>query len=129
MNRIAGFELTKSTGNYHPLIISINYVEGKRPYAMISYCVFTLDSQKTVTGARVVKQVVLINGLPFEIKSIYGMVEESDSVEAAAHIDVKDDDSEKECLICLSETKDTLIMPFAHLCICGDCGKSLIKAK
>ncbi len=129
MNRIAGFELTKSTGNYHPLIISINYVEGKRPYAMISYCVFTLDSQKTVTGARVVKQVVLINGLPFEIKSIYGMVEESDSVEAAAHIDVKDDDSEKECLICLSETKDTLIMPCAHLCICGDCGKSLIKAK
>ncbi len=73
MNYIAGFELTKSANNYHPLIISINYNEGKKPYAMISYCVFTLDSQKGVTGARVIKQVVLINGLPFEIKSIYGM--------------------------------------------------------
>jgi len=73
MNYIAGFELTKSANNYHPLVISINYNEGKSPYAMISYCVFTLDSQKAVIGARVVKQVVLINGLPFEIKSIYGM--------------------------------------------------------
>jgi len=49
---------------------------------MISYCVFTIDSQKNITGARVIKQVVLINGLPFEIKSIYGMTEESDCVEA-----------------------------------------------
>ena len=73
MNYIAGFELTKSANSYHPLISSINYNEGKKPYAMISYCVFTLDSQKAVTGARVIKQVVLINGLPFEIKSIYGM--------------------------------------------------------
>lgn len=114
---------------YHPLIISINYNEGSSPYAMISYCVFTVDSQKTITGARVVKQVVLINGLPFEIKSIYGMAEESDSVEGKQHIDVKDDDGEKECLICLSEAKDTLIMPCGHFCICSDCGKGLIKAK
>lgn len=98
---------------------------------MISYCVFTLDSAQKITGARVVKQVVLINGLPFEIKSIYGMVEENDAVDASALIDVKEDESsgDKECLICLSETKDTLIMPCAHLCICGECGKSLIKAK
>jgi len=126
---IAGFELTQAAGMYHPLIISINYNEGSSPYAMISYCVFTVDSHKTITGARVVKQVVLINGLPFEIKSIYGMTEESDSVEGKQHIDVKDDDGEKECLICLSEAKDTLIMPCGHFCICSDCGKGLIKAK
>ena len=74
--------MTQAANQYHPLIISINYNEGNSPYAMISYCLFTVDSHKTITGARVVKQVVLINGLPFEIKSIYGMAEESDSVEA-----------------------------------------------
>jgi hypothetical protein len=49
---------------------------------MISYCIFVLDSQKNITGAKCQKQVVLINGLPFEIKSIYGMAEEHDAVEA-----------------------------------------------
>jgi len=67
--------------------------------------------------------------MPFEIKSIYGMTEEHDAVVADQTIDVKDDDGEKECLICLSADKDTLIMPCGHFCICGDCGKGLIKAK
>jgi hypothetical protein len=49
---------------------------------MISYCIFVLNSQKNITGAKCQKQVVLINGLPFEIKSIYGMAEEHDVVEA-----------------------------------------------
>lgn len=34
-------------------------------------------------------------------------------------------DDGKECLICLSENKNTLIMPCGHLCVCGDCGKLL----
>ena len=34
-------------------------------YAFISYCVFVRDSKKDITGARSVKQIVLINGLPF----------------------------------------------------------------
>ena len=29
----------------------------------------------------------------------------------------------------MSEAKDTLIMPCGHFCICGDCGKGLVKAK
>lgn len=82
LNLIAGFELTQAANSYHPMIISINYSEDRNPYAMISYCVFTVDSNKNITGARVVKQMVLINGMPFEIKSIYGMSEDSDSVEA-----------------------------------------------
>jgi hypothetical protein len=88
-----------------------------------------LDSQKNITGAKCQKQVVLINGLPFEIKSIYGMAEDHDAVEAETHIDVKEEDEDKECTICLTENKDTLIMPCGHFCICSECGKSLIKAK
>jgi hypothetical protein len=66
--------LTKPTNSYFPLIISINYQEGNQPFAMISYCVFTLDKDKNISGIKLLKQVVLINGLPFEIKTIYGMV-------------------------------------------------------
>jgi hypothetical protein len=51
---------------------------------MISYCVFTKNSNNDITGLRVLKQVVLINGLPFEIKSIYGMVEDDNAEEGEA---------------------------------------------
>jgi len=81
-----------------------------------------------VTGARIQKQVVLINGFPFEMKSIYGMEHEHEAVSGEEHV-IKEDEQQKECLICLDAQKDTLIMPCGHYCICNDCGKSLIKAK
>lgn len=83
-----GFELTKPTNSYFPLIISINYQEGNQPFAMISYCVFTLDKDKNISGIKLLKQVVLINGLPFEIKTIYGMVQEHDAIEGESHVEV-----------------------------------------
>ena len=55
------------------MIISINYNQGGQNFAFIDYCVFVMDSQKKITGARTVKQIILINGLPFEIKSIFGL--------------------------------------------------------
>lgn len=128
LNFIVGFELSKPTGSYYPLILSINYQEGNQPFAMINYCSFTLNSEHSITGVRVLKQVVLINGMPFEIKTIYGMAEEHEAEEGEVEVDVKDSES-KECLVCLDTEKDTVIMPCGHLCICGDCGKDLIKNK
>jgi len=95
---------------------------------MISYCSFTLNGNHEINGVRVLKQVVLINGLPFEIKTIYGMAEEHDAIEGDVKVDVKDCES-KECLVCLDTEKNTVVMPCVHLCICCDCGKDLIKNK
>lgn len=39
-----------------------------------------------------------------------------------------DDDSEdngSECVICMSDTRDTLILPCRHLCLCNSCADSL----
>jgi hypothetical protein len=63
--------------------------------------------------------VVLINGQPFELKSIYGLENEGDAEEGEMHID--DDDEDNLCKVCLDEEKDTLIMPCGHLCVCKDC--------
>lgn len=73
MSALTPYELTKRSDAYTPLIISINYQAQGHNYAFIDYCVFTIDSQKKITGARSVKQVVLVNGMPFEIKSIFGL--------------------------------------------------------
>lgn len=130
LNFVVGFELQKPTGNYYPLIISINYQDAGQPYAMILYASFTLNGQKEINGVKIVKQLVLIKGMPFELKTIYGMVQEHEVAEGEANVEVKEDDSgQKECLVCLDNIKDTVIMPCGHLCICMECGPSLVKAK
>ena len=95
---------------------------------MLTYVVFYKDGNGKINGAHVTKQVVLIKGIPFEIKSIYGLKDDADGVQEGEQA-IEDDDPEKECLICLSVNKDTVIMPCAHLCVCSDCGKELVKAK
>ena len=55
------------------------------------------------------------------------MTEDHGAEEGQQAID--DDDPDQECLICLSEPKDTLIMPCCHFCVCENCGKELVKAK
>ena len=127
LNYLAAFELTKSLNDYYPFIISLNYNDAGKQYAMMSYGVFTKDSKQDITGARIEKQVVLINGLPFEIKSIYGL-DHDDSTQEGKTV-ATDDGQSEECLVCLSEKKNTLIMPCGHFCICEDCGQGLIKAK
>lgn len=39
---------------------------------------------------RALKQVVLINGMPFEIKTIYGLEEEHDAHDGEVKVDIKD---------------------------------------
>ena len=108
----------------------MNYTDGGSQFAMMSYATFSKDGNGTINGAHINKQVVLINGLPFEIKSIYGMTQQDDDA-AVGEQAVADDsgDPEAECLICLSERKDTLIMPCGHFCVCSDCGKNLQQRK
>jgi hypothetical protein len=55
MSKLNKFELTKCEGMYSPMILSINYNDNGQNFAFISYCVFTRDSNKQITGARSVK--------------------------------------------------------------------------
>lgn len=47
---------------------------------------------------------------------------EGDEIETGV---VDEGGEDQECLICLSEEKNTIIMPCGHLCVCTDCGKRL----
>lgn len=76
MNYLTAFELTKSVKDYYPMIISINYQDSGKQYAMLTYVEFQRDGNGNISGTHIIKQVVLINGLPFEIKSIYGLQKE-----------------------------------------------------
>lgn len=129
VKKMKNYDLFKETGTYYPLVVSINYNSEGQNYAFICYCVFTKDGNNKITGTRTIKQLVLIAGMPFEIKSIYGLKNENeldDQVKDVKGVKAAGDENEdKECTICMSEQSNAIIMPCGHMCVCMDCGKSL----
>ncbi|XP_055816785.1 probable E3 ubiquitin-protein ligase LUL4 [Solanum dulcamara] len=67
---------------------------------------------------KVIKQILWIEGVRYELREIYGI---SNSEET----NVNDEESGKECVICMTEPKDTAVLPCRHMCLCGECAKEL----
>ncbi|KAL6496270.1 putative E3 ubiquitin-protein ligase log2 [Orobanche gracilis] len=84
--------------------------------SQITQAVFEKD--KGEYHVRVVKQILWVNGMRYELQEIYGI---GNSVEGEADAN----DPGKECVICLSEPRDTTVLPCRHMCMCSDCAKVL----
>lgn len=89
----------------------------KTPNSQITQAVF----EKKESGdyqVRVVSQILWVNGTRYELQEIYGI---GNSVEG----DGDANDPGKECVICLSEPRDTTVLPCRHMCMCSECAKVL----
>ncbi|KAK4583281.1 hypothetical protein RGQ29_026176 [Quercus rubra] len=84
--------------------------------SQITQAVF--EKEKGEYQVRVVKQLLWVNGMRYELQEIYGI---GNSVEG----DVDGNDPGKECVICLSEPRDTTVLPCRHMCMCSGCAKVL----
>lgn len=67
---------------------------------------------------RVVKQILWVNEMRYELQEIYGIGNSVDT-------DFDGNDPGKECVICLSEPRDTTVLPCRHMCMCSGCAKVL----
>ncbi|KAM1745803.1 hypothetical protein ACFX11_012500 [Malus domestica] len=67
---------------------------------------------------KVIRQILWIDEVRYELREIYGIgtstVESFDDTEPG-----------KECVICMTEPKDTAVLPCRHMCMCSDCAKEL----
>ncbi|CAK9185135.1 unnamed protein product [Ilex paraguariensis] len=84
--------------------------------AQITQAVFGKD--KGEYRVRVVKQILWVNGKRYELQEIYGIGNSIDG-------DFDGSDPGKECVICLSEPRDTTVLPCRHMCMCSGCAKVL----
>ncbi|KAG4976929.1 hypothetical protein JHK86_036403 [Glycine max] len=84
--------------------------------SQITQAVF--EKEKGEFQVKVVKQILWVNGMRYELQEIYGI---GNSVES----DVDGNDPGKECVICLSEPRDTTVLPCRHMCMCSGCAKVL----
>ncbi|PRQ33620.1 putative aminoacyltransferase, E1 ubiquitin-activating enzyme [Rosa chinensis] len=67
---------------------------------------------------RVVKQILWVDNMRYELQEIYGI---GNAVEG----DQNDNEAGKDCIICLSEPRDTTVLPCRHMCMCSGCAKVL----
>ncbi|EXC16229.1 E3 ubiquitin-protein ligase MGRN1 [Morus notabilis] len=84
--------------------------------SQITLAVF--EKEKGEFRTRVAKQILWVNGMRYELQEIYGI---GNSVEG----DLDGNDPGKECVICLSEPRDTTVLPCRHMCMCSGCAKVL----
>ncbi|CAL9230847.1 unnamed protein product [Arabidopsis halleri] len=81
--------------------------------------------EKTNDGSfkvKVMKQILWIEGDRYELRELYGIDNSTTQGNAALGLE---DTGDKECVICLTEPKNTAVMPCRHLCLCSDCAKEL----
>ena len=65
----------------------------------------------------------MYNGNVYELQEIYG-------IEKAAPLPAgMEDDHEatqgRECVICMCEQRDTMVLPCRHMCLCAECAQAL----
>uniref|UniRef100_A0A1L8DSQ0 RING-type E3 ubiquitin transferase n=1 Tax=Nyssomyia neivai TaxID=330878 RepID=A0A1L8DSQ0_9DIPT len=70
---------------------------------------------------RALKQKIFVDGLSYLLQEIYGI--ENKNINKSASDDENEGNS--ECVICMSDGRDTLILPCRHLCLCNSCADSL----
>lgn len=86
------------------------------PNSQITQAVF--DKDKGEYKVKVLKQILWVSGMRYELQEIYGI---GNSVEG----ELDANDPGKECVICLSEPRDTTVLPCRHMCMCSGCAKVL----
>ncbi|GKC50189.1 probable E3 ubiquitin-protein ligase LUL4 [Tanacetum coccineum] len=66
---------------------------------------------------KVMRQILWIDGVRYELREIYGISQSEEKFDDAG--------SGEECVICLTEPKNTAVLPCRHMCLCSECAKAL----
>ncbi|CAL5434483.1 unnamed protein product [Camellia sinensis] len=93
----------------HPQLAKMNRqmkTQSLDPNSQITKAVF--EKEKGEYKVRLVKQILWVNGMRYELQEIY---EIGNSVNG----DFDGNDSGKECVVCLSEPRDTTVLPCQHM--------------
>ncbi|KAJ2718660.1 hypothetical protein GGI07_005651 [Coemansia sp. Benny D115] len=87
------------------------------PQSQISFIDFYRDGGVLLTP-RCVKQKLCLDGMLYVQHEIFGLREAVES-----HLNLRTEDS-PQCAICLSDDRDTVLLPCRHMCMCRECANT-----
>jgi hypothetical protein len=77
---------------------------------------------------KVLKQKIWVEGVSYELQEIYGMEHAGASDgRPKTESEKQEENEERLCVICLSNDRDTTVLPCRHMCMCHDCAQELRK--
>jgi hypothetical protein len=116
-----------------PIVIQMTALEGVEPRQSNTLIAIMERNTNGSYSLKPFVQKLFIDGLSYLMQEIYGIENKtiissvSDSSNKFMSPEEQEDEcnSAAECVVCLSDPRDTLILPCRHLCLCYACADSL----
>ncbi|XP_069785729.1 E3 ubiquitin ligase RNF157 isoform X2 [Narcine bancroftii] len=109
----------------YPMVIHAVVDEGEEHLGHSHVLLNTFD--KNADGncsVKPLKQKQVVDGVSYLLQEIYGIENKYNGLQCKVPSDELSDNS-AECVVCLSDIRDTLILPCRHLCLCNACADTL----
>uniref|UniRef100_G1P7F8 E3 ubiquitin-protein ligase n=2 Tax=Myotis lucifugus TaxID=59463 RepID=G1P7F8_MYOLU len=117
-----GFDLDREV---YPLVVHAVVDEGDEYFGHCHVLLGTFEKHTDGTFCvKPLKQKQVVDGVSYLLQEIYGIENKYNTQDAKVAEDEVSDNS-AECVVCLSDVRDTLILPCRHLCLCNTCADTL----
>ncbi|XP_054154468.1 E3 ubiquitin-protein ligase MGRN1-like [Oppia nitens] len=113
-----------------PVVIHCVAQEGEEPRQSHTLIAVVERNHENTHIIKPLKQKLFVDGLTYLLQEIYG-IENKNALTVTGDTSLSNnndediEDNASECVICMSDSRDTLILPCRHLCLCNGCADSL----
>lgn len=96
-----------------------------------TYAVVSESAEGSGWVLKPLKQKLAVGGVSYLLQEIYGIENKNPSLDAAEGEEAGGGalgdlgENGADCVVCMSELRDTLILPCRHLCLCNTCADNL----
>mmetsp|Transcript_39759 Transcript_39759/g.90131 ORF Transcript_39759/g.90131 Transcript_39759/m.90131 type:complete len:371 (-) Transcript_39759:733-1845(-) len=83
------------------------------------------EDEQGVYHAQPIKQKIQVGKTSYELQEIFGIENQQRPASGEADGTAEDDQNSRECVICMTEARDTTVLPCRHMCMCSTCARQL----